>query len=186
VLFKPTARVITTTASLRGTAHEIFESLAERGFDVSFGDGVVTLMSLFPAAGFDQAEIDEYNRLMSAEIETARDFVILHYKQTQRDDTPFWQHVRNMNVPESLARRMAVFANRARLFIEPGELFSKTSWVAVMLGQGLDPRGYDPLADSFPEAEVRSKLQRMRALIRQGVNVLPSHAEFLSCAQQQQ
>jgi tryptophan halogenase len=147
--------------------------------------GVVTLMSLFPAAGINQAEIDEYNRLMSTEIENARDFVILHYKQTRREDTPFWQHVRDMQVPESLARRMAVFANRARLFIEPGELFSKTSWVTVMLGQGLCPRGYDPLADSLPEAEVRSNLQRMRALIRQGVQVLPSHAEFLSRAQPQ-
>jgi tryptophan halogenase len=144
--------------------------------------GVVTLMSLFPAAGFDQAEIDEYNRLMATETETVRDFVILHYKQTKRDDTPFWRHVRNMEVPESLARRMAVFANLGRLLIDPSELFSKTSWVAVMMGQGLHPRGYDPLADVMPEDEIRSKLQRMRTVIRQGVDVLPSHAEFLTGA----
>jgi tryptophan halogenase len=144
--------------------------------------GVVTLMSLFPAAGFDQAEIDEYNRLMSTEIETVRDFVMLHYKQTQRDDAPFWRHVRDMEVPESLARRMAVFANLGRLFIDPSELFAKSNWVAVMLGQGLYPRGYDPLADVIPEHEIRNKLQRMRSLIHRGVDILPSHAEFLSGA----
>jgi tryptophan halogenase len=100
---------------------------------------------------FDQAEIDEYNRLMSTEIETVRDFVILHYKQTKRDDTPFWRQVRDMEVPESLARRMAVFANLGRLFVDPSELFGTPNWVAVMLGQGLYPRGYEPLADSIPE-----------------------------------
>ncbi|MDB6009064.1 MAG: tryptophan halogenase, partial [Gammaproteobacteria bacterium] len=136
----------------------------------------------FPAAGFNQAEIDEYNRLMATEIETVRDFVILHYKQTRRDDAPFWRQVRDMEVPESLARRMAVFANLGRLLIDPGELFSKTSWVAVMLGQGLYPRGHDPLAEATPEDEIRSKLQQMRALIRQGAAILPSHADFLSRA----
>jgi tryptophan 7-halogenase len=142
--------------------------------------GVATLMSLFPAAGFNQAEIDEYNRLMRTELETARDFVILHYKQTRRDDSPFWRHVRDMKVPESLQQRMAVFANLGRLFIDPGELFSTTSWVAVLLGQGLYPRGHDPLADSMPEAEVRGQLRRMRAVIRQGADTLPDHAEFLA------
>jgi tryptophan halogenase len=142
--------------------------------------GVVTLMSLFPAAGFNQAEIDEYNRLMAIELEAARDFIILHYKQTQREDTPFWRHVRHMEVPDSLRQRMELFANMGRLFIEPDELFTRTSWVAVLLGQGLRPRGYDPLADSIPMDELRSNLERMRSLIRQGVDVLPTHADFLA------
>ena len=143
---------------------------------------VVTLMSLFPAAGYNQTEVAEYNRLMAAEMEAVRDFVILHYKQTRRDDTPFWRQVRDMPVPETLARRVDVFANLGRLLIEPGELFSKTSWVAVLLGQGLLPRGYDPLADAIPEDEIRGQLRRMRAVIRQGVATLPSHADFLRAA----
>jgi tryptophan halogenase len=144
--------------------------------------GVVTLMSLFPAAGYNQTEVAEYNRLMAAEMESVRDFVILHYKQTRRDDTPFWRQVRGMPVPESLARRVDVFANLGRLLIDPGELFSKTSWVAVLLGQGLLPRGYDPLADAIPEDEIRGQLRRMREMIRQGAATLPSHADFLGAA----
>jgi tryptophan halogenase len=144
--------------------------------------GVVTLMSLFPSAGFNQREVDEYNRLMAWETENVRDFVIVHYKQTRRDDAPFWRQVRDMAVPDSLARRMELFGHLGRLFIEPNELFTKTSWVAVMMGQSLHPRGHDPLADSFPTEEIRDKLQRMRALIRQGADTLPSHAEFLARA----
>ncbi len=141
--------------------------------------GVVTLMSLFPAAGFVQSEIDCYNRLMQTEMEEVRDFVILHYKQTLRDDTPFWRHVQAMPVPDSLAERMAIFAHSGRVLLGPGELFRDTSWVAVLLGQGMMPRGHDPLANAMPEGDLRLTLQRMRAVIGRGVEALPTHADFL-------
>ena len=144
--------------------------------------GIVTLMSLFPGNGFAQPEIDLYNRLMRKEVEQVRDFVILHYKQTRRDDTPFWRHTRAMAIPDSLSERMAVFANLGRVILEPGELFRDTSWVSVMLGQGLVPRGHDPLADMLPEDHVRTQLQRMHAVLRQGSATLPSHADFLTGA----
>lgn len=142
--------------------------------------GVATLMSLFPLQGIDQAEVDLFNRLMTTEYEVVRDFVILHYKQTRRDDTPFWRQVRDMDVPESLANRMAVFANMGRLVLDPGELFKVTSWASVFLGQGLWPRGYDPQADLLPEAEVRNTLRKMKSIIQNGVDTLPAHDEFLS------
>jgi len=142
--------------------------------------GVVTLMSLFPAGGFVQAEIDCYNRLMQAEIEEVRDFVILHYKQSQRDDTPFWRSVQAMAVPDSLAERMAIFAHSGRVLLGPGELFREPSWVAVLLGQGLEPAGHDPLANGLPEPEVRAALQRMRAVIGHGVEAMGTHEAFLA------
>jgi len=142
--------------------------------------GITTLMSLFPARGIVQAEVDLYNHLMAAEYEAVRDFVILHYKQTRRDDTPFWRRVRNMSVPDSLANRMEVFANLGRLVLTPGELFRDASWVSVFLGQGLWPAGYDPQADLLPFEGVRDTLRKMKAVIRNGVQTLPTHDEFLS------
>ena len=141
---------------------------------------IATLLSLFPSGGFIPAEIDLYNRLMAVEAEAVRDFVILHYKQTNRRDSALWRHVRDMAVPDSLAERTEVFANLGRVILEPGELFRETSWVSVMLGQGLQPRGYDPLSDAIPEDELRSQLRRMRELIQRGAAALPSHADFLS------
>ena len=142
--------------------------------------GVATLMALFPARGIVQAEIDLYNKLMTAEYENVRDFVILHYKQTQRDDTPFWRQVRDMSVPESLAERMTIFANLGRLVLDPAELFREKNWSVVLLGQGLWPQGYDPQADLIPEADARSALRSMKNLIKSRANTLPGHDEFLS------
>ncbi|NKJ42237.1 tryptophan halogenase family protein [Novosphingobium sp. SG720] len=141
--------------------------------------GVTTLLSLFPADRIDPVEVAQYNRLVRRDFETVRDFVILHYKQTHRRDTPFWRHVAAMEVPESLRDRMALFAANGRLMIEPGELFTQTSWAAVMLGQGLIPRGYDPQADLVPAPELEAQLGRMRGLIARGVDALPAHLDFI-------
>jgi tryptophan halogenase len=84
-----------------------------------------------------------------------------------------------MPVPDSLAERMAIFAHSGRVLLGPGELFRDTSWVAVLLGQGMMPRGHDPLANAMPEEDLRLTLQRMRAVIGRGVEALPTHADFL-------
>ncbi|EZP49991.1 tryptophan halogenase family protein [Sphingomonas sp. RIT328] len=144
--------------------------------------GIATLMSLFPANGFVPAEVDLYNDLMRRETEAVRDFVILHYKQTRRDDTPFWRTMRGMAVPDSLAQRMEIFANLGRVILEPGELFREASWVAVMLGQGLQPHDHDPAADLLPAEETRASLRRMRDLMHRGVQAMPTHEAFLSGA----
>ncbi|WAC49446.1 tryptophan 7-halogenase [Asticcacaulis sp. SL142] len=141
--------------------------------------GIATLMSLFPAAGFNRDETDLYNHLMATEIEAVRDFVILHYKQTQRQDSDFWRYVSAMEVPDTLRARMAVFANSGRLIIEKGELFNETSWVAVMLGQGLYPKTYDPQADLIDADDIKATLDRMKSVIRNGVVTLPGHYEFI-------
>ncbi|MFZ2995832.1 tryptophan halogenase family protein [Sphingobium sp.] len=141
--------------------------------------GVTTLLSLFPADRIDPAEVACYNRMIRNDFESVRDFVILHYKQTLRRDTPFWRHVADMAVPDTLNERMALFAANGRILLEPGELFTETSWVAVMLGQGLVPRGYDPQADLLDEDDVRAKLDRMRGLVTRGAQALPRHMDYI-------
>ncbi|MDP1026981.1 tryptophan 7-halogenase [Sphingomonas sp. KR1UV-12] len=142
--------------------------------------GVQTLMALFPSASIEPAEVAQYNRLMQQDYERVRDFVILHYKHTLRRDTPFWRAVAAMDVPDSLASRLEVFRSHGRIILEPGELFTETSWAAVLLGQGPAPRGHDPQADAFPEELIRQQLQRMRGLIQRGADAMPSHASFLA------
>ncbi|ARU17996.1 tryptophan halogenase family protein [Croceicoccus marinus] len=142
--------------------------------------GVVTLMSLFPDRGFAQADIDEYNRTMADEFEKVRDFIILHYHQTRRDDSDFWNDMRTMEVPGSLRRRMDLFASHGRVFIKPDELFTETSWVTVMLGQGLRPRNADPVAAAMPKGEIAPQLTRMRQLVQNGVEAMPTHDQFIA------
>jgi tryptophan halogenase len=142
--------------------------------------GVVTLMSLFPDKGFSAVDRDQYNRLMQVEFENVRDFIILHYHLTRRDDSPFWHHVRTMPIPESLERRIALFRHFGRLFLDPAELFREPSWVAVMLGQGVDAEKVDPVLAGMDPAPLRAKLERMRAVIRAGVGAMPAHRDFVT------
>ena len=142
--------------------------------------GITKLLALFPDKGFDTLEIDEYNRLTALQVELVRDFIILHFKATERSDTPYWDHVRTMEIPESLARKIDLFAGRGRLFQSDYDLFAEPSWIAVLMGQGIVPRQYDALVDSLPEAALVQRLQRMSALIGQTAQAMPSHQAFIA------
>ncbi len=142
--------------------------------------GIGHLLTYFPAAGFEEADRAEYNRIMDQEYEWVRDFIILHYKATERTDTPFWNYCRTMDVPESLAQRMRLFESRGRVYREGNELFTKISWLQVMLGQRIRPKSYHPLADLLPEAEVQAYLEEVEQVIAACVDVMPSHAKFIA------
>jgi tryptophan halogenase len=142
--------------------------------------GIVKLLELFPDRSFDPATIEEYNRSMDLEYERIRDFIILHYCATTRDDTPLWDYCRNMAIPETLAYKIAQFRSSGRVAPYGGDLFSKTSWVAVFLGQDILPERYDPLVDQQDIADIRSNLREMKAVIRRAAETAPTHAAFIA------
>ena len=141
---------------------------------------IAKLLTLFPAQGFSQPDIDEFNAQMDFEYTRIRDFIILHYHLNQRDDSAFWARCREMAVPESLTRRMALFNSHGRIFREAGELFTEVGWLQVMHGQGLRPVGYNPLVDLYPESEIADFLNGIRSVIGKCVQVMPSHADFIA------
>ncbi|MGH1557687.1 tryptophan 7-halogenase [Caulobacter segnis] len=97
--------------------------------------GISRLLAHFPDRRFWQADIDRYNRTMTFEYEKIRDFLILHFKATARRDTPYWDYLRQMPIPDYLADKIALFKGSGRIFRENEELFNDTSWFAVMIGQ---------------------------------------------------
>jgi tryptophan halogenase len=125
-------------------------------------DGISKLFALFPDMRFTDVERDEYNKLMADQYAAIRDFIILHYGATRRDDTPFWRHVRTMALPETLVRKIALFREKGRLFRYGDDLFTLTSWVAVLLGQGIVPDGYDPIVDALDTDRVAGALRQLR------------------------
>lgn len=138
------------------------------------------LVRLMPDGGFDPTTIAEFNRQMDFEYERIRDFVILHYKATYRDDTPFWRDCRDMAVPDTLQRKMDLFRANGRVFREDDELFTEESWIQVFLGQGVIPAGYDPLVDVTPKAEIERFLNDVETVIGKCVAVMPSHADYVA------
>ena len=142
--------------------------------------GISKLLLHFPDTGFAQADIDSYNRQMRLEVERIRDFIILHYHATTRDDSALWRHVQAMDVPETLKQKMEQFRSRGRVFRYDDELFQETNWIAVLLGQGIVPERHDPITETIPLDHVRQRLQHMKAMIRQGVERMPTHEAFIA------
>jgi tryptophan halogenase len=141
--------------------------------------GIAKLMALFPDRGFSQVEIDAYNQATALEYERVRDFIILHYKATERDDTPFWRRCRDMEIPESLHQKMELFRSKGRVLRWQEDLFTEDSWIAVMLGQGVTPSGYDPLVDSLPVENVRRFVRHIREVVAKAANAMPAHENFI-------
>jgi len=142
--------------------------------------GIAHLLTYFPAAGFDDSVTRQFNRMMTMEYEWVRDFIILHYKATERNDTPFWNYCREMEVPAFLRDRMALYKADGRVFREGEELFAKTSWIQVMQGQRVRPRGYHPLTDLLDEQEIATYLDEVAGVIGACVDVMPTHEKFIA------
>jgi len=140
---------------------------------------VLKLLALFPDKDFEAADIAAFNRHTIAEYERIRDFLILHYKLTSRDDTPFWRHCRDMEVPDGVREAIGLFASRGRLLVTADNLFPGSSWLAVMLGQGLWPRGHDPLADNIPQPELEAHMGSLRAYVDRTTAAMPRHVDYL-------
>jgi tryptophan halogenase len=142
--------------------------------------GIAKLLALFPDRRFSGVEAEEYDRLMRSAYDGVRDFIILHYHATTRSDSAFWNHVRQMDVPDSLRRKTELFRATGRFFRYDDELFSLASWVAVMLGQGITPARHDPLVDGLDEAQLAQAVERMRVAILQNVAQMPTHVDFIA------
>ena len=142
--------------------------------------GISRLIAMFPDRNHSPSEVARYNRRMRFEYETIRDFIVLHYNATERDDTDYWTYLRTMQVSDYLADKIAVFREHGRIFREDDELFHDTSWFAVMMGQGIRPKRHDPLVDALDRAELKRRLDGVQRVIRKSVDWMPHHHDFIA------
>ena len=138
------------------------------------------LLTLFPDARFEPSLVEEYNRQTRAEYEQTRDFIVLHYHASERDDSPFWRDRAAMEIPAGLAHRMELFRRTAHIFREDEELFTLMGWLQVLIGQNIVPAYYHPLADAMPETQFKEFLGNIRILIGRAVAGMPAHAQFIA------
>lgn len=141
--------------------------------------GINKLIAVLSLNGITQTQEDAYNRLTGKEYARIRDFLILHYNATQRDDSEFWNYCRTMDVPETLTEKIELFRANGQIFREEDELFTETSWAAVMMGQGIHMEGYNPAANTLDPATMKTEIDGMEQSIRYLVQRLPSHADFV-------
>ncbi len=137
------------------------------------------LMLIFSLEGVQPEQEKIFNRLALKEFAKIRDFLVLHYHATTRDDSEFWNYCRTMDVPESLTEKIELFRWNGQFFREEDELFTATSWAAVMLGQGIQPGSYSPLVDVLDQEKLVKEVGEMEKSIKYVVHHMPTHAEFL-------
>jgi tryptophan halogenase len=137
-------------------------------------------IALLPNRSFSEAEINKYNDMVAAEFIAVRDFIILHYKLSQRDDSEFWNYCRDMDVPASLNQKLDLYKASGRIFRDNNELFDDTSWFAVMQGQGLAVDAYHPLVDQIPEEEFQRIMTEIKSVIARSAQVMSSHQEYIT------
>jgi tryptophan 7-halogenase len=141
---------------------------------------ITALIELFPSGRVSPIDRDEFNRLTDTEYDRIRDFLILHYHATTRDDSPFWDQVRTMAIPDSLAEKIALFRSRGRIAKYREGIFRDASWVSVLVGQGIIPEGHDPRADTPPATVLQQGMAALDAEIRGRAAQAPDHLAFLN------
>ncbi|MBX7495752.1 tryptophan 7-halogenase [Qipengyuania sp. 6B39] len=141
--------------------------------------GIARLLSLFPDSSFGHAEIDRFNRETEQEYVDIRDFLLLHYMASERDDSEFWRYCRNLEPTDALAAKIEMFRSSGRIFRENNELFTEASWLSVMLNQGIVPEGHHPAAHLLDAGETPTRLAHIREVIGNTVAQMPTQAAFL-------
>ncbi len=137
------------------------------------------LLDFFPDRSWNPMLAKEFNRLMDLEYERVRDFLILHYHATERTDTPFWNYVRTMPIPDSLAHKMELFRQRGVVVNYRDGMFLDASWIAVYLGQRITPLFADPRGLDIPEADLAARLDKIRHECQAAALSLPLHGDFI-------
>ena len=141
--------------------------------------GLIRLVKLFPFSGSAPALAERFNKETRFELEAIRDFIIMHYKLTRRNDSAFWNHYRELDIPDSLAHRMQAFKENGYLWPDDVALFRVDSWLQVMMGQGLQPGSHHRAALQMEDGALKQTLDTLRKDVVQKLSTLPSHQTFI-------
>lgn len=141
--------------------------------------GMDFFLRFLPDADCDPVLITEYNQRMTQDYEEIRDFVIMHYAMTQREDNAYWREIRNMEMPESLSSKIDLFKVNGTIREGVDLMFRSVSWQSVLEGMGVKPRAYHPLTDRIDFTDMPRYLDQGAAAIHHAVMGLPTHGDFL-------
>jgi len=145
--------------------------------------GMYNLLDHFPDLSFEQSNIDSYNAELIDEMESIRDFIVLHYCATQRNDTPLWSYCQSMKLPTSLLQRIELYRGTGRIRPKPRELFTDLSWFYIFEGLGMQPASYDPLVAGSNFPQVLEIMQALRTQVAQDLRSAPSHDSYFTASE---
>jgi tryptophan halogenase len=142
--------------------------------------GILTFVQMLPDENLASVTQNEYNRLMDEEYDSIRDFIVLHYCTSKRDDSPFWKMWQHIDIPESLQNKLALFKSQGRLMKNDLDLFASDSWYAVLEGMGVKPNSYDPSVDASNFELIQNILKESDAALKRNVQQLMNHEDYIA------
>ena len=143
-------------------------------------EAITNFIENFPAKSEFKAQQEEYNRVMNLHFERVRDFLILHYIATTREDSPFWRYCRHMSLPDSLRHKLELFKERGHIVNYATGAFKPASWIAVYYGQGIIPQSYHPMAEHMPDDILPSQIKKIEEQIAMAVQLMSTHEGHIS------
>ncbi|WP_310532773.1 tryptophan 7-halogenase [Novosphingobium sp.] len=141
---------------------------------------ILRLIRMMPMGEVSERDVAEFNEQQHTDMLQVRDFLILHYKATERRDSPFWRQCGDMEIPDSLTQKIELFRETGRVFRKNEELFAENSWVQVMMGQGIMPKAYHPIATKLSDKELDHLLSGLRDSVAKTVGSLPEHHAYVA------
>ena len=141
---------------------------------------ILRLLEFFPQMGENKEAALEYNRLMKSEFDYIRDFIVLHYYANERTGEKFWDYMRNNPIPETLAQRIELFRQNAIIANHHEDIFKLSSWLQVMIGQGIIPKNYHPFANTIAPDDLRGYMENLKAIMNAAIEIMPSHEAFIA------
>jgi tryptophan halogenase len=140
--------------------------------------GIAMLLKFFPDRNFEKADVERYNKVMEVEFGHVRDFLLMHYTQTERAGA-FWEYCRGIPLTDTLQEKIDLFRSHGRILRDDADIFPIQSWLYVMIGQNIIPRRHDPLTDTLDTGRIKVKLDEIRAAVRQCTETMPTHCAFI-------
>ncbi len=141
---------------------------------------VLRLIRMLPLGKTSERDVAEFNDQQITDMLQIRDFLILHYKATERTDSEFWRYCKSMPIPDTLEQKIELFREAGLVFRKNEELFVENSWVQVMMGQGIMPQTHHPIAEKLTDEELARFLATIRDTVAKTVKSLPEHAAYVS------
>jgi|SRR5579871_1473301 len=140
--------------------------------------GIAMLLKFFPDRHFEKADIERYNKVMEIEFGRVRDFLLMHYSQTERSGA-FWEWCRRIPLTDTLQEKIDLFRSHGRILRDDTDVFPVQSWLYVMIGQNIIPRRHDPLTDTLDTTAVKARLEAIRTTVKHCTETMPTHSAFI-------
>lgn len=142
-------------------------------------ESILKLIDFLKNQNLCQIAINTYNKLIDLEYDRIRDFIILHYVLTKRDDSEFWRYCKNMDIPDSLAYKLDLFEECGLIENYNHGLFQIPSWLSVFIGQGLQPRYSDIRVNGANPEYIAEQLVLLASNVSGLAREMETHKHFI-------